>query len=164
MKKLILLFMMLLLLVGCTATPNNNAATQIDLETLIQKINSNETFVVLFEMDGCPWCVEALPVYKDVATKNDVKAYYLNFSDEQSKTTYQIDFGILTNYLRDNIEFDDEGYPIFYVPAAFFFKNGNVVNIHTGIVSAHNPSVAKLTKDQTNELIALYQDGFDLLK
>ena len=179
MKKLLIILILMLTIVGCTTTnetedpikdpivdnnENTNEAKNITLAEILVKIDEKETFVIMFEMDGCPWCLEALPVYKDTATKNDANTYYMNFSDEQDKESFQEEFDQLVELLKDHIEFDGEGYPMFYVPSAYFFLNGEIVLDHTGTVTTHDPAKAKMTSEQIEELHAIYQEGYDLIQ
>lgn len=174
MKKLLLILLLLVIVAGCAPKqptdsdqPNgtvSNEAVNISLTELLNRIDNDETFVIIFEMDGCPWCHYAMPVFKEVAKENTADAYYINFSDEQPKETFETEFDILIEHLRDYIEFDNEGYPMFYVPSAYYFLSGEVVYDHTGTVDSHDANAGGMSAAQESDLIDAYQAGFDLIQ
>jgi len=168
MKKLALIFLILLLFIGCTPKALNtetvvNEAKQITLADFLDKVDNDETFAVIFILDGCVWCEAAFPVFKDVTTKNLDKTYYINFTDAQNETNYQENFSSLELYLTDYLTIED-GEAVFYIPHAFFIKDGKVVSDHVGTVSSHDANSAPMTDTQTAELSGYYQDGFDAIQ
>ena len=174
MKKLLLILILLIFVTGCAPKapvendqPNetvSNEAVNISLTELLSRIENNETFVVIFEMDGCPWCHYAMPVFKEVTKENTADSYYINFSEEQPKETFDFEFNEMVAYLKDYIEFDSEGYPMFYVPSAYYFLNGEVVYDHVGTVTTHDANAGGMNDAQESELINAYQEGFDLIQ
>ncbi|MEA5026797.1 MAG: hypothetical protein VB012_03970 [Erysipelotrichaceae bacterium] len=165
MKKIFISLLILLLAVGCSPKEEVevNEATQITLAEFLDKVNNNDTFAIIFEQDSCPWCIEALPVFKDITEKNTAESYYINFTDAAKEATYDTDFTVLLNYLKDYIA-EEDGEPVFYIPHAFFFKNGEIMYDHVGTVDSHNPNVAKMTDAQVEELSGYYQSGFDAIQ
>ena len=168
MKKLAFIFLILLLFIGCTPKTENtepkiNQTTRITIADFLNKTDNNETFAVIFVLDGCAWCEEALPVYKDTATGNTAETYYINFTDAQEEENYQDNFSLLELYLVDYLPTED-GEAVFYVPHAFFIKNGKVVADHVGTVDSHDPYTAPMTQAQISELTGYYQEGFDAIQ
>jgi len=168
MKKLAFIFLILLLFIGCTPKTENtepviNEATQITLADFLDKVDNNETFAMIFILDGCAWCEAAFPVFKDVTLENTATTYYINFTDAQEEADYQENFSTLELYLVDYLPVED-GEAVFYIPHAFFIKSGKVVSDHIGTVDSHDANSAPMTDAQTSELSGYYQDGFDAIQ
>lgn len=86
----------------------------ISTDTLKEKINNNETFIVYFGRATCPYCRNLSPILKEFNEKIDKSLFYFNTegkdNDEEMKKYIADELGIST------------------VPTTLSFVDGNPVN------------------------------------
>lgn len=68
----------------------DNPMVYITAEDLVQKMKDNESFVVYFGFNDCPWCRSVIPYMIDVAkSKNIETVYYVDVKDIRDQ--YELD-------------------------------------------------------------------------
>ncbi len=152
----------------------DNPIEYITADTLVEKINNNETMVVYFGFAACPWCrsviVTLLNVAKDL--KLD-KIYYVDVQNirdvmilddnnnpvTKSKGTdayYQL-LDKLGSVLTDYTLTDKDGKKIntgekrIYAPNVVAIVNGEPIKMTTGISPLQTDAYMKLTKEMIND-------------
>lgn len=189
MKRFLSILAVLMLLVGCdtdTAKPSPSPSTDTDMNAcvfgedcdsdddtpasslmdwpVIEFADSldyvDDTAILFYSFDDCPYCKEAIPVLDELVKDSDVKIYYVHTSRDQ-RTEGDSDYDRVYAYFKDTIE--EAGYDKLYMPSVFFIKDGEVVAYHVATVESHDPSVAKMTDEEVQELKNIYQNAIDLL-
>lgn len=120
----------------------------------------NETSIIYFGYDSCPWCRNIAPVLVDVTNKSDKidKFYYFNVNQNYSDVKDEL-YEILSEY----VDTDEDGQRGIYVPRVFFIKNGKVLYEHLSAVESYTNPFIEMTNDQKAELSAIYNEGIDKL-
>jgi predicted bacteriocin transport accessory protein len=147
-------------------TDENHVFVDMTVKEMAADMDAGKTFVVYFGFSNCPWCKEAMPVLNDTAKENDMKVGYINTRADSSWTsnTDIDDYDVVVERLSDYLEYDDDGKKHLYTPDVYFIKDGKVVMNHEGTLDGQNAKTSSLTDDETKELAADYQEGFDKLK
>lgn len=154
-------------------------------EEVMEKINNKENFVLYIGYPGCPWCRSAIPVLLDSAKKNEVKEIlYLDIHndklllvlDEDGKSDYSavalrgqrdlIKF-LTENDVYSEIEFgmnEDLKGKSLYSPTVCFIKEGKLQKFNVGTVAKQDKPYDDLIEEAYNELLNIYDEGFNSLK
>ncbi len=105
-----------------------------------QKIDNNESFVVVIERATCSHCVSFMPVAEEFAKDNELPMYYV-----------------------DTDTFTDEEWSTFESTNTYLEKNSGNWGTPTTIVLAGNEAVDTLIGERTaDELLELYNKYFDI--
>ncbi len=191
MKKIIISILLVLLLAGCTTsqeiepTPSPTtsslpgcvlgedcdtgeteepaASTLMDWP-IIEFADSldyvDATAILFYSFDDCPYCREAIPVLDELMSEYDYDIYYVHTERDQREEGNE-DYDRIYSYFKDTIE--NAGYDSMYMPSVFFIKDGAIVGYHVGTVDSHDPSVAKMTDEEIQELTDIYREYLDLM-
>lgn len=140
--------------------PYNNKIEYISNKEIMNILNS-KTGVLYFGYNTCPWCRNAIPVLIDSIKDNNIdKIYYadihkLNLSNIRDE---------LYNKLDSYLSIDDEGKKGLAVPAVYFVVNGNIVCSHVGTVDSYHNPYNRMTVDQRQELLTIYNNCIKEMK
>lgn len=83
---------------------------EIKYDSLIEKINNKESFVLLISQTTCTHCKNYKPLLKDVANSNEVMVYYVEFdlfTNEQQTAfnkLFNFDGTPTTIFVKDGVE------------------------------------------------------------
>lgn len=182
MKKIFTIGLLALLLTGCIYNANtaiNSGKTTEEKQAKASKrpsnysvkdivtedtrvISFNEslnevygTKVLFLSFDDCPYCYDALPILKSVASEYGVEVVYVDIDRDErvdGNTTYDTWRSLLG---------DMTGEEKTYIPCAVFVKEGGVVAVHEGTVESQveeNGEVPVITKAQSQELKEIYTE------
>lgn len=145
-------------------------------------IISNDSGIIYFGANWCPWCRNAVPVLLESAKKNNLDTiYYVNMDvardtlevkDGKAVKTYDGEEGydellkvmdsVLENYYitDENGEQYDTYEKRVYLPTVISFDNGEILDIHVATVSLNEGQTKydKLTDSQHDELLDIYDN------
>ena len=108
-KKILGLFLVMccLIVTGCART--------VTYETLKEKVDNKESFVVLVVQNGCSHCENFMPVFDEFANDNNISYVKLN----------------LTNLTTTDKQELNSNYPVSGTPTILFFKKGKLQEEYT---------------------------------
>ena len=144
-----------------------------EAKDIVSMIKDGNTFVVYFGFARCPWCRSVLPNLIKVADELNIdKIYYvdvLNIRDavdiddagnpykkKDADTSYYELLSLLDNVLEDYIvskngkEYDT-GEKRIYAPNIVVVRNGEVINMTTGVSESQTDGYMELTDEMNNE-------------
>lgn len=148
----------------CNNEDDKNTSELMDWEIIAFKDSIDYItgdMILFYSFDDCPYCKEAIPVLDEVIKENDVKIYYVHTSRDERNAGNDA-YDQVYNYFKEVIE--ASGYDKLYMPSIFFIKDGQVVAYHVGTVDGHNPSEAKMTQAQIDELKDIFIQDIKLIK
>lgn len=147
--------------------PEDNPIVYAEANDIISMMDNNETFVVYFGFNSCPWCRSVLPVLLDVAKDlNLKKIYYVNVKDIRDRLDVDEDGNIITvkegseGYIGLLARLDDvlEDYILevdgkeieteekrIYAPNVVSIVNGKAKELETGISDELDDPFMELT-------------------
>lgn len=147
--------------------PEDNPIVYAEANDIISMMDNNETFVVYFGFNSCPWCRSVLPVLLDVAKDlNLKKIYYVDVKDIRDRLDVDEDGNIITvkegseGYIGLLARLDDvlEDYILevdgkeieteekrIYAPNVVSIVNGKAKELETGISDELDDPFMKLT-------------------
>lgn len=187
MKKIGLLLICILVLVGCQNTSESEEKLVCDIdcsiadmsdyegfnnpdgvfldtsfETMIDKLENKDTFVLYLGFAECPWCLEALPVLNEEALTANISIYYVNVreEDEDLRTEENKYYVALQGYVEEYLDEDDDK---IYVPAVIIVNNGEVVAYHVGTTDEHDAKEREMYDEEIEELHEIYQSMIALI-
>jgi len=88
---------------------------EISIPEILEKINQQESFLLLSSRDECYTCKKYLPLLKMQFTNFDVQAFFMNRSKYDRDNTYYVEFMKLDTQLEKNLQ---------YTPYLMYFKDG----------------------------------------
>ena len=154
---------------------------------IVKAINDEETFIIYFGFNTCPWCRSVLPYLIKTAKENNIdEIYYVDVKtirdtmeyDEETKefkTTKEAGKGylelteLLGNILSDYNLTDKDGKSIstgtkrIYAPNVVVVENGVALGMTTGISELQTDGYMELTKEMTDDTEEQFNDLFTLL-
>ena len=154
---------------------------------IVKAINDEETFIIYFGFNTCPWCRSVLPYLIKTAKENNIdEIYYVDVKtirdtmeyDEETKefkTTKEAGKGylelteLLGNILSDYNLTDKDGKSIstgtkrIYAPNVVVVENGVALGMTTGISELQTDGYMELTKEMTDDTEEQFNDLFALL-
>ena len=147
--------------------PEDNPIVYAEANDIISMMDNNETFVVYFGFNSCPWCRSVLPVLLDVAKDlNLKKIYYVDVKDIRDRLDVDEDGNIITvkegseGYIGLLARLDDvlEDYTLeidgkeieteekrIYAPNVVSIVNGKAKELETGISDELDDPFMELT-------------------
>lgn len=147
--------------------PEDNPIVYAEANDIISMMDNNETFVVYFGFNSCPWCRSVLPVLLDVAKDlNLKKIYYVDVKDIRDRLDVDEDGNIITvkegseGYIGLLARLDDvlEDYILevdgkeieteekrIYAPNVVSIVNGKAKELETGISDELDDPFMELT-------------------
>lgn len=132
---------------------------QITLNESLEYLN--ETAVLFFSFDDCPWCYDAWPVINDVWKNYNVPLYYVSVERDERDDTNE-DYQKLVEFVKDELTEEQK----IYMPFALFIKDGKIVGSNTGTVEGQqmiDDELPLITDEQKTELTEIYTKLFDKL-
>lgn len=149
--------------------PEDNPIVYADANDIITMMDNNETFVVYFGFNSCPWCRSVLPILLDVAEEVNIeKIYYVDVKDIRDKLDVDDDGNVITvkegsegyigllnrldNVLDDyTLEYDGKEIVAkekrIYAPNVVSIVNGEAKELETGISDSQDNPFMELTDD-----------------
>ena len=147
--------------------PEDNPIVYAEANDIISMMDNNETFVVYFGFNSCPWCRSVLPVLLEVAKDlNLKKIYYVDVKDIRDRLDVDEDGNIITvkegseGYIGLLARLDDvlEDYTLeidgkeieteekrIYAPNVVSIVNGKAKELETGISDELDDPFMELT-------------------
>ncbi len=153
--------------------PEDNPIVYAEANDIISMMDNNETFVVYFGFNSCPWCRSVLPILLDVA--NDLKLekiYYVDVKDIRDRLDVDEKGNVITvkegsegyigllarldDVLEDyTLEFEGEEVETdekrIYAPNVVSVVNGKAKELETGISDEQDDPYMKLTDKMEKE-------------
>ena len=149
-------------------------------EDIVDKMDKEETFVVYFGFDSCPWCRSVLPTLVKVAKDLNVsKIYYVSIKDIRDtkeikdgniETTKEGSEGYsklidkMSNVLADYTITDSDNNEVsadekrIYAPNVVFVEKGEAKKLTEGISEDQNDGYMELTDDMINDTYKQFED------
>lgn len=153
--------------------PEDNPIVYAEANDIISMMDNNETFVVYFGFNSCPWCRSVLPILLDVA--NDLKLekiYYVDVKDIRDRLDVDEKGNVITvkegsegyvgllarldDVLEDyTLEFEGEEVETdekrIYAPNVVSVVNGKAKELETGISDEQDDPYMKLNDKMKKE-------------
>ena len=90
---------------------NQGGLFKIDYTTIKEKINNNDEFALIVSRSDCSHCISYKPKVEQIAKKNNIKVYYIDYDDEKKKDidTFFEEFNLdgstpITIFIKDGQE------------------------------------------------------------
>lgn len=132
--------------------PANNKIKYVSNTELLDILNK-QTGIVYFGYNTCPWCRNAVPILIDAVKKNNIETiYYADIHKLKLSSIKEELYSKLSQYLHE----DNEGEKVLAVPGVYFLVDGEIVCNHTGTVESYHNPYNKMTKEQQEELLDIY--------
>ena len=153
--------------------PEDNPIVYAEANDIISMMDNNETFVVYFGFNSCPWCRSVLPILLDVAKDlNLEKIYYVDVKDIRDRLDVDEKGNVITvkegsegyigllarldDVLEDyTLEFEGEEVETdekrIYAPNVVSVVNGKAKELETGISDEQDDPYMKLTDKMEKE-------------
>ena len=64
---------------------NQGGLFKISYTTLQEKIDKKETFALIISRSNCSHCISYKPKVEQIAKKNNIKVYYIDYDEEEEK-------------------------------------------------------------------------------
>ena len=146
----------------------DNPMIYLNDNEVISKLTKG-TQVIYFGFPECGWCRRTVPVLLSFAKNNKIdNIYYYNFSNlrtEYEKGTNEIKVSLYKNIvevLKEHIDNEyDDGTKRLSAPTVIFIKDGEIVGSHYKLVDSYEDYNTELTKEQTDELLNIYQKYYN---
>ncbi|NLC41457.1 MAG: thioredoxin family protein [Erysipelothrix sp.] len=117
MKKIaIALMLVLLLLVSCGST---ELISLSDGQEIMEKMESDESFVFAIGTSTCPACTQYKPVLEELIESKDVEVFYI----ESDKVDQAVVLELVEKYLDNELE---------WTPTTYFIVDGEVTEALPG--------------------------------
>lgn len=140
--------------------PSNNKIKYVS-NTEILDILDSKTGIIYFGYNTCPWCRNAVPILIEAAKENNIETiYYADIHKLKLSNIREELYNKLDSYLSVN----EEGKKALAVPAVYFVVDGNIVCNHTGTVDSYHNPYNKMTTEQEQELLNIYNDCIKEMK
>ena len=140
--------------------PYDNRIEYLNEEELLTFIKE-ETGILYFGYNTCPWCRNIVPVLIDTVKENNIDKIYnadihkLNISSIKKEL-----YGLLNDYLRE----DDENKKVLAVPDVYFIKDGKIIGHHLSALDSYHNPYKKMTNKQKQELSNIYEEMIKEMK
>lgn len=126
----------------------------IDFKQAYDFVINDNSGVLLFSFNDCPYCATFLPVLKDVANNfSGIKTYYVNVSRQEREAGNDI-YDKFVELLKPQLE--ENGYDKIYMPTIIFISNGDVALFHSGTIE----NALELSQEQYKLLYDLIEIGY----
>ena len=146
----------------------NNYYLEIYREDFIKLFEENGSAVILISYPGCPFCNRAVPVLQEAAAGYGEYILYLDIkseefrrkSPEEKKELEKAFFECLGDIAEDVWSEEEQAYvPSFYAPLVIAVKNGEIIDLHTGIFEGFKieDKTEDLNNDQKKKLRGIYE-------
>lgn len=127
---------------------------EINIDTLLTKINNDETFVAVLGFPECPWCRALMPQLNEAGKEFGLKKiYYVNILKMREETSEDhAKYLELKEYLDICVDKEKDRVN---APTTIAIKNGELADYHLDTVSSHVMEVMDLpplTDEQKLEL------------
>ena len=167
--------------------PKSNPMKYITANSLVEKMENKETFIVYFGFNECPWCRSVIETFIETAKENNIKkVYYVDIKD--IRDTYELDenneliktkkgsngynklLEKLDNVLSEYTLTDESGNKIdtkekrIYAPNMVAVVKGKAKYLTTGISSKQTDAYMKLTISMKNETKKEYKKLIEYIK
>jgi len=73
---------------------------QITYADYVEKVENNDAFIVIIERAGCSYCVQYMPIVKEVADEKKIPIYYIDTDTLSSEDMNEL--SSTNNYLKKN--------------------------------------------------------------
>ena len=90
---------------------NQGGLFKINYTTIKEKINNNDEFALIISRSDCSHCIRYKPKVEQIAKKNKIKVYYIDYDDEKKKDidTFFEEFNLdgstpITIFIKDGQE------------------------------------------------------------
>ncbi len=92
---------------------------ELNITEILDKINRQESFTLLSSRDSCHTCEKYIPMLKELFTKYEIDAYYMNRSLYDRDNNEYVQFMNVDEKLKEHLQ---------YTPYLMVFKNGKLVD------------------------------------
>lgn len=156
-----------------------------DSKEILDTLN-NDTGLVYFGYNTCPWCRSMVETLVEVANEKNINLYYFDIKDirssykvenkkliktkEGSEEYYKILEKLDSNLSEYKIsdtktkkEYDTKEKRL-YAPTVIAIKKGEVISFHEGTVTSQENAQNGLNDEQKQELRKIYKDMIDNIK
>lgn len=137
----------------------------IDYDTLLTLFDEGDHILYL-GFPACPWCVEYVTYYNEVAKEQNKQIKYYDIKDIRKIVDGALnsDFQALVDkidpeYLSEKVE-NEITYDWIYAPTLYVIKNGQVVARVVGGIEGHNILERSLTKEEKENYLNVLREMF----
>ncbi len=165
---------------------DNNKIEEISYSDILNKMESEESFVVFFGFPTCPWCRLVVEPLIEVSNNSDIeKIYYVNIEDTRNTIELDEDNKLVTtkqgndDYLKlvDNISDilndyvikDEDGKEYetnmkrIFAPNIIAFKDGKAIYNTSGIEDEITDPYQPLTEEQNNNSKEIIKEVIEMI-
>ncbi len=132
----------------------------ITVQQVLEKIADEETFIVYFGYQDCPWCNCVVPILNEVSIENAMPIYYLDFHNSVNSENVE-GMKQISEICGNDQTGLKEGQFAFFFPTVLYIKQGEVYKVHIGTVSGHNGFEDPLSEKQKERLTYQYNKEFE---
>lgn len=129
----------------------------VEILTLKESLDYlDDTAVLFFSFDDCPWCYDAWPIIEKVWHNYNIPLYYVSV-ERSERVDENEDYQTLLSKVASEVDGK------IYMPFALFLYNGEIVGSNTGTVAGHeivNEGLPLMTAKQVSELENIYTNLF----
>lgn len=140
----------------------------------------NKTGILFFTWEECPWCKELIPYLVNLSMEKEVPLFIFEGYDmrdikelddkgnvitkKEGSSLYNTLLRELNQYLPYYEGLGEYKEKRIYLPTTIFLKDGQIIDVHTGLVDSYENPKESLTKEQENELIAYLKEQIKEIK
>lgn len=92
---------------------------ELSITEILEKINRQESFTLLSSRDSCHTCERYIPILKELFTKYEIDAYYMNRSLYDRDNNEYVLFMSIDERLENHLQ---------YTPYLMVFKDGKLID------------------------------------
>lgn len=134
--------------------------TEISMQDALDIFANQESAILYFGFENCPYCQEAAPLLKEAADQTGKEILYVKTRDDKNNELLYDDqqrqqlIPYIGSWMEEN---EEKGNVLWlYVPLVVRVENGVATNAHSSTLPEHDPEVAELTTEQKEQLRNIY--------
>lgn len=142
MKKVILVLLMIVTLVGCNSNDSNMSKygdinrkgkiTDISYNQYQKKVKQKQSFLVIFEQEGCNYCKKYNKELKKFIKDHHVNLYVVNFSKEKEP---QKIWDLVSKHVKEKMKDNKKLKEFLGTPHTLVYRKGKLIFSESGLVS-----------------------------
>ena len=134
---------------------------QVTWTEALRLFREKGTGVLLMGYESCKYCQRAVPLLSDAAKEKNQPIYYIDVYAEPQPT--EDEFNEMCDWIDETLDKDENGEPIFFVPAVIGIRNGVISGYHISLVDGFEPvkDTDQLSDEQKGRLKNIYLEILD---
>lgn len=130
----------------------------------IDFFQEGKTGILYFGFEDCPWCQQAVPILKEVASEYGQEVIYIQTRDADRNLLYtEEQKQEIIPYIEQYMSENDEGQLSLFVPCVVVVKDGKAIGGHVGTVDGHDAHEREMSEQEQAELKKTYEEMFEKL-